>query len=74
MIRLNLLAFVLSLAVGLFIVYIMGPDYKTVNIYPTPENIDKYLFKDKTNNCFTFNMEKTRCPINPLKIKTIDPQ
>ena len=72
MIKLNLKAFVLSLAVGLLVVYLSTATKKVVHVYPTPENVAKYLYKDNANNCYTFDMEKTRCPLTGGK--TIEPQ
>lgn len=63
--------FILSFAIGLFFVYILGPDIKTVYIYPNPENIDKMLFKDKANNCFSFDEEIVDCPSNKSLISSI---
>jgi hypothetical protein len=54
--------FIISLAVGLFFVYILGPETKTVFIYPSPENIDKILFKDKADNCFQLQQQEVECP------------
>ena len=54
--------FIISLAVGLFFVYILGPETKTVFIYPSPENVDKILFKDKADNCFQLQQEEVECP------------
>ena len=57
-------AFFISFIVGLFFVYLWGPEIKTVYIYPSPENVDKFLFKDKADNCFYFEEEFVECPKN----------
>lgn len=35
---------------------------KTIFIYPSPENVNKILFKDKADNCFYFEEEVVECP------------
>ena len=54
--------FLVSFAVGMFFIYALGPEIKTIYIYPSPENVDKVLFKDKANNCFYFEEETVECP------------
>lgn len=54
--------FLVSFAVGLFFIYILGPEMKTVYIYPSPESVDKILFKDKADNCFYFQEQIVQCP------------
>lgn len=54
--------FLVSFAIGLLFVYLMGPDMKTIYIYPSPENVDKVLFRDKADNCFYFEEENVECP------------
>ena len=54
--------FLISFAIGLFFVYILGPERKTIYIYPSPENTDKILFKDKAENCFSFEEQEVDCP------------
>ena len=38
--------FFISLLVGLFLVYISTPPVETIYIFPTPENVDKFQYKD----------------------------
>jgi hypothetical protein len=58
----DLRIFMVSLAVGLFFVYILGPETKTVYIYPSPENITKILFRDKAEQCFDLKPQEVQCP------------
>jgi hypothetical protein len=63
--------FLISFAVGIFFIYILGPEMKTIMVYPTPENVDKILFKDKADNCFSFEETEVECPINESLISQI---
>lgn len=63
--------FLLSFAIGLFFIYILGPEQKTIYIYPSPENVDKILFKDKADNCFYFDEKIVECPEDKSMISNI---
>jgi hypothetical protein len=63
--------FIISFAIGLFFVYIWGPETKIVYIYPSPETVDKVLFKDKADNCFYFEEEVVDCPTDESQISSI---
>lgn len=63
--------FIVSFAIGLFFIYILGPNLKKIIIYPSPENVDKVLFKDNADNCFYFKQHKVDCPSDESKITSI---
>lgn len=63
--------FLVSFAVGLFFVYILGPEMKKIYVYPSPETVNKVLFKDKADNCFYFKEEVVNCPSDKSQISSI---
>ena len=67
----SLPVFLISFAVGIFFIYILGPEMKTIMIYPSPENVDKILFKDKADNCFSFEETEVECPSDDSLISQI---
>lgn len=66
--------FLVSLALGLFAVYITVPKNKKIYVYPNPDNIDVLQYKDKTGTCFSFQQKEVVCPKDENKIETIKPQ
>lgn len=62
-------AFIISLAIGLFLVYITNPDPKIIVVYPTTNNVNKIQYVDKADNCFTYTPYKVKCPSDNSLIK-----
>lgn len=67
----NFPVFLVSLAIGILFVYLFQPELNVIYVYPTPDNQNKILYKDKTDNCFKFNSEEVDCPDDKTKIKNI---
>ena len=63
--------FVISFILGLLFIYILGPQTKTIYVYPSPENVNKVLFKDNANNCFYYDELEVNCPKDLSTISTI---
>jgi hypothetical protein len=70
----NVPVFLLTLFIGLFCVYIIGPEIKTVYIYPSPEFIDSIILQDKSKNCFSYVSTETKCPANEKELSVIPVQ
>jgi len=66
--------FIVSLVLGLLIMYYTMPDLRKIYVYPTPDNVDLLQYKDKAGNCFSYKEQVVSCPTNPNKIAKIPVQ
>jgi hypothetical protein len=53
---------------------LIGPETKTVLIYPSPENVEEILFKDKADSCFYLDPQEIECPSTNENIMKIPVQ
>jgi hypothetical protein len=67
----NLKVFIISFAIGIFCVYIMGPDIKKIYVYPTISNVGKVQYKDRADNCFVYKENEVKCPLDKSMISDI---
>tara|TARA_R110002074_G_scaffold249217_1_gene421074 strand:+ start:494 stop:763 length:270 start_codon:yes stop_codon:yes gene_type:complete len=65
------LAFIISLFIGIFIVYSITPPPKIIVKHPTPENSGRIIYKDEAHNCFKVLSKETECPSDTSKINSI---
>lgn len=70
----NIPVFLISFAIGVFVVYITMSPTRKIIVYPTPDNIDKIMYKDATDACFTYKQEKVKCPANKENLFQIPEQ
>ena len=70
----NVPLFLISLAIGVFFVYVTAPPLKVIYVYPTPDNINQVQYKDFTDTCFSFDSNKVQCPKDKKDITDIPVQ
>jgi len=58
----NIPIFILSLAIGIFFVYIYQADRRIIYVYPKPDNVDYIQYKDATGTCFNVKQDNIKCP------------
>tara|TARA_R110002072_G_scaffold263208_1_gene422049 strand:+ start:862 stop:1098 length:237 start_codon:yes stop_codon:yes gene_type:complete len=64
-------AFFVSFFIGLIFVYLSDKPSKIIHIYPTPDNIHRFEYIDKANNCFEYEAKEVQCPNDINKINII---
>ena len=57
----NIPLFIISLAIGLFFVYIYQADKRTIYVYPKPDNVELIQYKDKAGTCFNVKQASVQC-------------
>jgi hypothetical protein len=64
----NIPVFMVSLAIGLFFVYIYQAEKRVVYVYPRPDNIESIQYKDATGACFKAKQEEVKCSGDAVNI------
>lgn len=70
----NIPVFLISFAIGVFVVYVSLGDTRKIYVYPTPENVELMQYRDKTNTCFGYTQEEVECPKDASLITKIPSQ
>jgi hypothetical protein len=53
--------FIISFAIGMFLVYLTKPVPKVIIKYPTPESVENLVYQDDSENCYQYTAEKVEC-------------
>lgn len=70
----NIPVFIISLAIGLLLVYLFDTEKRVIYVYPKPDNIDTLLYKDATGTCFAPKQKKVSCPKDESELSKIPAQ
>jgi hypothetical protein len=60
--------FFISFAIGILYVYLTDDYKKVIVIYPNPDNLEKYTYLDKANNCFQYELDETNCAEDSVEV------
>lgn len=63
--------FIVAFFVGLIFVYLSDKPAKVIYVYPTPDNVHRFEYIDKANNCFEYDAIEVQCPADKDKINLI---
>ena len=64
----NPLSFFIAFCIGIFVVYISTPEPKVIYKYPTPDNVDKNIYKDQSDTCYKYEATEVKCEGNAIKM------
>jgi len=67
--KLNPIAFVIALCIGILYCYLVQPSPTIITKYPTPE--DSPVYKDPAGTCYRYKAGDTPCPADLSKISKI---
>ena len=61
MIKITLFYFLLSLFIGIMVLYSIHPRPKVIIKYPTIMNVSKNIYKDDKGTCYNYKKEEVDC-------------
>jgi hypothetical protein len=68
--NINIKVFIISFAIGLFIVYIFSPPPEVIVKFPSPHNSGDILYREKDGSgCFKYVAENHECPLDKSVIR-----
>ena len=62
--------FLLGIVVGVISVYYVTPAMSTVIKYPTPQEVDKLIYKDKNGVCYQYTTKEVNCDANESRLRS----
>jgi hypothetical protein len=66
--------FIISFLVGILFIHLSSPAQRSVVVYPTVDNQNKFQYKDMADNCFALKPNAVKCPYLDNNVTAIPPQ
>jgi len=63
--------FFTSFAIGVVCILIFGPETKTIQMYPSPDNYKNLIYQDNAKQCFRLHPKKINCPSDMNTIQKV---
>ena len=57
----NIKVFIVSFCIGLIYIYFTMPKSKVIIKYPTPDNVNDNIYKDKAGVCYKYMSKNVPC-------------
>jgi hypothetical protein len=67
--KINLFYFIISFCIGLILVNLIKPKPEVIFKFPTKYNAGKVIYEDNSGNCYKYNYEENKCPVDKTLIK-----
>ena len=61
MIKITLFYFIISLFIGIMILYVIHPQPKLIIKYPTIDNVSETVYKDDKGTCYNYEKKEVDC-------------
>jgi hypothetical protein len=61
--------FLFGIVIGIIGILFVNPDKNIIQKYPTPENAEKIVYKDKNGICYTYKAKVVDCDKNESRLK-----
>ena len=53
--------FIVAFSIGILYVYVTSPKPQVVMKFPSPTNHNEIMYKDNSDSCYKYNVEKLHC-------------
>jgi hypothetical protein len=67
--HIRLIPLLVGLVIGIVGILFIHPEKSVIYKYPTPENAEKVVYKDKNGICYTYKANVVDCDKNESRLK-----